>query len=125
MTIHDDPMRLRFLKGLTRVIESVATADGYKTNLANNVIRGRLTFGTKDPLPLVTILEPPLMPLNLPAPYAADAKDLPWDLIVQGFVVDDPEHPTDPAHVLLADVKRAIAIEMRKLQTQMSLCRHG
>lgn len=118
MTTHDDPLRLRFLKGMTAVLQTITPDNGYKTNLSNAVLRGRLTFGTKDPLPMVTILEPPIMPNNFPAPYATTAKDLPWNLIIQGFVQDDGEHPTDPAHVLLADVKQAMATEMLKLRTQ-------
>ena len=34
-----------------------------------------------------------------------------WPLIVQGFVSDDPQNPTDPAYRLLADVRRRLAVE--------------
>ena len=33
--------------------------------------------------------------------------------MVQGFVDDDPENPTDPAHVLLAEVKSRL-IDLRR-----------
>jgi len=34
--------------------------------------------------------------------------------VIQGFVRDDRENPTDPAHLLLAEVKRVLALERRK-----------
>jgi len=32
-----------------------------------------------------------------------------WDLLVQGFADDDPENPTDPAHILSAEVIQCLA----------------
>ena len=39
----------------------------------------------------------------------------PWELIVQGFALDDYDNPTDPAHLLLADVKKRLMLEKRKI----------
>jgi hypothetical protein len=32
-----------------------------------------------------------------------------WSLLVQGWAADDDANPTDPAHLLMADVKKALA----------------
>jgi len=119
MTVYDDPLRLRILKGICATIATISPANGYKTDCTRDgqVSRGRSVYGTKDPLPLVSIIEPPIFPDPGPRPFGATTNDLPWDIIIQGFVADDKDHPTDPAHVLLADVKRALALEILKLQT--------
>ena len=33
--------------------------------------------------------------------------------MIQGFADDDRENPTDPAHILLADVKKLLGVEKR------------
>jgi hypothetical protein len=38
-------------------------------------------------------------------------------LLIQGWVEDDHENPTDPAHLLMADVKKRLALAM---QTDLS-----
>lgn len=119
MTTYDDPLRLRILKAMCAVIAGVTPAAGYKTNLSGKgqVSRGRSVYGQGDPLPLVSIIEPPIFPDPPHRPLGTTTSELPWDIIVQGFVADDKAHPTDPAHVLLADVKKALALEIKKLQT--------
>lgn len=113
-----DPFRLRVLKALAAQIETVTPAGGYRHDLARwvdeddaprrRVFRGRSEFSDGDPLPLVSILEDPrgttgVQPGPRPGVRLGD-----WQIIVQGFARDDPEDPTDPAHVLAAEVARAI-----------------
>ena len=116
---YDKPFRLRFLEGVTDTLATITPDNGYRTDLSKKgqVSRGRLTYGDKDPLPLVAIIEPPLFDVAKTAPLAATVKDLPWHLVIQGFVDDDKDHPTDPAHILLADVKKALALEIQNVQT--------
>ena len=114
-----DPFRLRVLKALTAVIRTVTPANGYAHDLSDfvdeagrtsaRVFRGRDVFGFNDPLPLVSILEAPrpLEQLSATAGSAASKGD--WEILIQAFVTDDPENPTDPAHLLIADVVKAIA----------------
>lgn len=110
---HDDPYRLRILKGLTRSLEQISISDGYKYDLAGHVWRGRSVFGPNDVVPLVSILEPPL-PIDSIKQHEDDATTQgEWDLIVQGFMDDDASHPTDPAHYLMADVKKRLAVERK------------
>lgn len=113
--MHDDPFRLRVLKGLGLVLESISIADGYKHDLIGRVFRGRDLFGGEnDPIPMISILEPPLPIDQLEPPITASKSTGSWDLLLQGFVDDDPINPTDPAHVLMADVKRRLAIEKKR-----------
>ena len=107
-----DPKRLRVLKAISAVLQQVTVADGYQhdLSLAGRVARGRLMFGDNSPTPMVAVNEP----LN-PDREAkrADARGTlaaeRWSLLVQGWAADDDANPTDPAHLLMADVKKALA----------------
>jgi len=105
----DDPKRLLVLKALTAQVASVSVASGYQHDLAGKVWRGRSTFSDSEPLPAVSILE--ALPGDAPAvtSRANSAVQLErWVLLVQGWAVDDLLNPTDPAHRLMADVKKAL-----------------
>ncbi|HYD04657.1 MAG TPA: hypothetical protein VEC60_02985 [Reyranella sp.] len=104
-----DPFRLRVLKALTLALQEIEPSNGYDHDLSEAVFRGRLYFGNGDPLPMVSILEP-----NQDSSPVADGGGNVsgnWTLHVQGFVKDDPKNPTDPAHKLMADVLKRLAIE--------------
>lgn len=109
-----DPFRLRVLQALTSALREITLANGYSHDLSTNVFRGRTLYGEGDPLPLVSVLEAPQPPdeLLLSADAAVAAGD--WRLIVQGFVQDDPENPTDPAYRLEADVRLRLARERKR-----------
>jgi hypothetical protein len=115
-----NPLRLEVLKRLTVVLESMDTADGYIVDegfagdMAGRVFRGRTVFGEKDPLPMLSLLEVPIPLDQLPAPTDSGFSSGGWELMLQGFLRDDRENPTDPGHVLLADVKQMLARESRK-----------
>jgi len=111
---YDKPFRLRTLEGLTKCLENISIANGYTVDLAGKVFRGRLVFGEGDPLPLISIIEPPLPIDQIRSPQQSDASSGEWDLLVQGFLADDKTHPTDPAHVIMADVRKALANERKK-----------
>lgn len=108
------PFRLLVLQNLTKVIERVSVATGNSVDLAGAVFRGRALYGDNDPLPMVSILEPPI-PLEAilgRSTNPGSAGD--WELLIQGFVDDDPQHPSDPAHRLMADVKAELVKEKRR-----------
>ncbi|QXV73594.1 hypothetical protein [Rhizobium phage RHph_X2_30] len=116
MTTYTEPFRLRVMKALTACLQEVSIADGYHFDLADNVFRGRSLYGDNDPVPLISILEPPL-PLDRAAtPLNSTVTTGPWDIIIQGFVKDDRDNPTDPAHMAMADVKKRLAIEAARKQ---------
>ena len=104
-----DPFRLRVLKALTVALQEIRPANGYVNDLQTKVFRGRLIYGDDDPMPMVSILEPPV-PID---PVVNDGGTIAgdWDLLIQGFVKDDHKNPTDPAYVLLADVMKRLGIE--------------
>lgn len=111
-TTYDDPFRLRLQMALAGALSSISIADGYHFDLADKVFRGRDLFGDEsDPLPMISILEPPLPLEQLRSPPLAVESSGDYDLLIQGFVKDNPTHPTDPAHLLMADVKRRLAVE--------------
>lgn len=112
-----DPFRLQVQKALSDILEEINPTDNYWHDLTptievpQRVFRGRVIFGEEDPIPMVSILEVPVPidPINEPSTSPVGATQ--WELILQGWVKDDKQNPTDPAHFLLADVKRRLAIE--------------
>lgn len=115
-----DPFRLRVLKAMTDTLAAIHPDKGYRHDLTGRVFRGRNMYGDNDPIPLVSILEAPLPD----EPMAHKPNDGvwvgQWRLFVQGWVDDDRNNPTDPAHYLLADVKRALA-EARRSQLKSGI----
>lgn len=106
-----DPFRLRVLKALTTCLEGITPANGYTHDLSGKVFRGRDIFGEDDPLPLVCILEAIEEKPQVPTPQAGVHSTGPWELQIQGFVQDDYYNPTDPAHHLMAEVKKRLVEE--------------
>lgn len=106
-----DSFRLRILKALTAALEEIDGTDGYTYNLSGKVFRGRDTFGNSDPIPMISILEAIEEKAQVPAPQSAGVSSGPWELLIQGFVEDDMMHPSDPAHNLMAEVKRRLIQE--------------
>lgn len=116
-----DPFRLRVLKRITQVIKdgvhpdhAIPSSNDLRDKDIGNgtfekhVFRGRTTYGSDDKLPLVSVLEDPgTLDELLGGREGGDAIGT-WPIIIQGFVPDDYENPTDTAHVLAAEVVRAI-----------------
>ena len=109
-----EPLRLRVLKAMTAALKEISVDNGYHTDLDEKVFRGRVVFGENDPIPLISILEVPIPLDQIPPPPDSEFSTGGWELMIQGFVDDDPENPTDPAHYFMADVKKRLAIEKRK-----------
>lgn len=115
MTIYADPFRLRVQKALAACLEGVTPTNGYSHDLTGKVFRGRLYFGDSDPLPCISILEAPVPLEQTPAPIPSTANSGDWVLLVQGFVEDDKKNPTDPAHQLMAEVKKRLINENKRI----------
>ncbi len=109
-----DPFRLRVMKAISASLAEISVAGGYNFDLAGKVFRGRLIYGDNDPIPLISIIEPPLPNEKRNSPYASTADDGMWEIIIQGFVKDDRDNPTDPAHLAMADVKKKLAQELKR-----------
>lgn len=108
---HDDPFRLRVLKALGGALEEITGTNGYRFDLKDKVFRGRDTFGNSDPIPMLSILESIAEKEVLLSPRKGTKQMVPWELLVQGWAEDDDENPTDPAHHLMAAVKRRLIQE--------------
>lgn len=113
----DTVLRLRILRTLAAWLEGVDgtafglidEADAALSTMVDRVKRGRIEYGSDDPIPMLSILEVPI-PLDtiVPPPDSEYSKGA-WELLIQGFARDDPDNPTDPAHVLMAAVKKRLA----------------
>lgn len=125
----DQPFKMRVLYALTDALKEITPANGYAVDLSDTVgaegqpvprvFRGRSWFGDEDPLPMISVLEaasPADDVAELPIETSSGEYD--WALMVQGFITDDPVNPTDPAYVLLADVRRRLA--QARLQRSVS-----
>lgn len=105
-----NPFKLETMFRLTALLATITVTNGYLTNLASSsIFRGRITFGENDPLPMVAFIEPPVPHDILPVPLLSEGRLGQWDIMIQGFVEDDPHNPTDPAYVLVSDVIKCLA----------------
>lgn len=130
--IYPDPLpfKLRVLHALTDCLKTITPANGYVFDMADfdpgdgvmtsRVYRGRMAFGDDgdgggDPLPMISILEG-VSPADEVAepPVNSVVGQYRWPLLVQGFLEDDKQNPTDPAYVLLADVRRRLVQEKKR-----------
>lgn len=119
------PFKLRAMYALTDIIKEVTPANGYRFDMADfvdgdgvtvpRVYRGRAWFGDSDPIPMVSILEG-ANPFDITeeAPMDTAAAEYDWNLSVQVFVDDDKLHPTDPAYLLLDDIRKRLVLERRR-----------
>lgn len=108
---HTDPTRLRILKALTATLEEINPDNGYTHDLRDKVFRGRDLFGDNDPIPMLSILEAVEGGEQIASPATSPIDAGPWTLIIQGFIDDDIWNPSDPAHHLMAEVKKRLVQE--------------
>lgn len=106
-----DPYRLKVQKAVSDALKEITPGNGYQHDLSTSVYRGRNIFGDETPLPFLSLLEAPIQPDAPRLPDGGSTQNPVWELVIQGFVDDDKFNPTDPAHRLLADVKKRLAKE--------------
>lgn len=125
-----DPFRLQILKAITAAFDEIDGTDGVyhydlrpykrvkdgKTVTQKRNWRGRVVFGEDDPLPMTSVLEEVLQPEQARSSPGNPFRTGPWALLIQVFVPDDPDNPTDPAQRLIADVQTRIAQEIEKIK---------
>jgi len=109
-----DSFRLRVMKAISAQIKTVTPAAGFINDLsdyvdeagrtAERVFRGRDIFSGNEILPFVSILEDFRSQDTLQASSGHTAAAGKWKILIQGFVKDDLDHPTDPAYELCAEV---------------------
>lgn len=116
-----DPFRLRVQKKVCDQIKTVTPDNGYNHDLSDyldeddatitkeRVFRGVERFDDEiHPRPMVAVIEHPRnTDLLLSGSGGGDSVGK-YQLMVQGFVVDNDLHPTDAAHKLCAEVVQAL-----------------
>lgn len=112
-----DSFRLRVQKAITASLELNVEGVEYNYTLADHVFRGRAAFGPNDGEYLVSVLEPPVTPENIRMPEPVTSGPLLWSLLIQGFAPNDIANPSDPAHQMMADVRKRFAIEKSRIVT--------
>lgn len=115
-----DPLRLRILKNLTSVLQEIDGTQDWHYDVSAACFRGRVIFGENDPIPMLAILEVPIPAEQQISPPDSGLSAGRWELIIQGFCADDRDNPTDPGHILLADVKKRLAQEKMKNKQRLS-----
>lgn len=115
--------KLEILKALTAKLEEINPSNGFENDLTGAVFRGRIMFGEDDPLPMVSILEPPEEePWTSTSGNCSATGD--WVLVLQGFTHDDFDNPTDPAYVLLEEVQIKLR-EAKSMDGGFNILGHG
>lgn len=105
-----DSRQLDVLKRLTEHLRGITPENGFDFDLSESVFRGRLIFGDGDPNPLVSIVEH--LTADVSVAVAEENRVLRhenWVLLVQGWILYDPENPTDDAYQLKAAVEQRLA----------------
>lgn len=102
--------QLDILKRLSAHLEGITPANGYDWDMAGRVFRGRMFYGDDDPLPMIAILEylSPDIDLQVAGENRV-ARQETWIVLVQGFVQQHPQNPTDDAYQLKAAVERRLS----------------
>lgn len=108
------PFRLLIQQRIVAALKTITPGNGYVNDLSDvdgvsRVVRGRGWFGATDPLPLIAMLQPPHPTDPLESPFDSPELAGQWVLILQGFVEDDAANPTDPAEILMADVRKCLS----------------
>lgn len=84
---------------------------------ANKLFRGRATYGESDPDMMVSVLEDYQQGKNkLPTTGYSGIRHFEYRLLIQGFVPDDVENPTDPAQRLQADLEQKIGFLRKSVE---------
>lgn len=110
------PARLLVLKALAAHLSGVygTGPDGEPFDLTGKVFRGRSEFGVDSPIPMLSILESPRPDTGVYGGNNEVRVEGAWNLLLQGWVDDDSENPTDPAHWLMAAVEERLGLIVAK-----------
>lgn len=114
----NDPKRLAMLKALTAyLLSEIKISNGYQHNLVD-VFRGRMFLDQTVKLPVLSVVDNP-DPDRYPSSagrrgYEHATQNEDYILLIQGWAKDDKTNPSDPAHYLMADVRKALAKIVRR-----------
>lgn len=99
------------LRRLTELLETISytSYNGDEIDLEGAVSRGRALYGDEAPITFLALVEKPRQILGEGGGEQKTMYNGPWDILVQGFARDDPNHPLDPGYELLAHVEQKMA----------------
>lgn len=100
-----DSYRLTVMKRLCDHLGQITVANGFEFDLEGAIYRGRMAFGDSDRLPMLSIVEAQQPGVGLDVGTHNSERRTDWPLIVQGWVKNDKENPSDPAYQLMAAVE--------------------
>lgn len=115
------PVRVKIINAIVAAIKEVIPASGFHFDLRaddtgrDRVVRGRIAIGNDEPLPFVTVIEPPLAveAMNTRRQPDNSVRITEWDILVQGWAEDD-ETAGDQAYLLCSEVCQRLAQEKRR-----------
>jgi len=105
-----DSYILTIEKALSNLIEIGVTPPNSAIDLTDRVFRGRVRYGHNEPTPMVSIMQAPNIDIETNEAGKGRIRTAMKTYLIQGWVEDDFNNPTDPAHELLADVKKALSV---------------
>lgn len=94
-------------------LAEITIANGYLTDIGNQVFRGKIKIDESD-VPCVVLdeggdkLKGDAAPSNMPGTMKLKPVQLLQRYHVSGHMHCDPDHPNDTAHLMLADLKKAV-----------------
>ncbi len=101
--------KLQILIALTAHLESTITGLASPATLLGKVFRGRVVFGEEVKPPFLAILEDPRQIAPEEAGSANLVRNENWRLLIQGFVPEEDDHPSDAAYDLMARVEQRMS----------------
>lgn len=118
-----DPKQLRVLKALCTHLEAINPTNldpgnpddedyvpaPYDVDLRDKAFRGKTVFGNDTLPPFLSLLESPQPGMVDAVGFAKTTRREFWSILLQGFVIDDPVNPTDPAYLLKAQVEQRLS----------------
>ena len=105
-----DTKQLVILQRLATLIEGITPDNGYDYDLTGRVFRGKTIFGASEVPPFVSILEslrPDPQPMTAGSENMIRLED--WELLIQGWAVNDPANPTDSLYNLKGALEKRLA----------------
>lgn len=105
-----DSLFLQIEKYMSSLIEQTVThSNGRLIDLTGVVFRGRTRYDVRDPVPMVALIQAPNLDVRSDDAGEGCRRLVDKTYLIQGWVENDPDNPTDPVHELLAEVKRALS----------------
>lgn len=98
---------------LDEIIKKITIANGYQTDIGTTSFRGKIKIA-EDDVPCIVLdeggdkLKGDASSANMPGQVKLKPVQLLQRYHVSGHMHCDPDHPNDTAHLMLADIKKAI-----------------